>query len=369
MIKEIQGVPVITSEGTPYEIGYHHGNSAADRVKLSVELMIESCTRQSGLSVKQCRDLAMKYLPNVKKYNSNYVEELQGISEGAGINFEDIMLLNCRTELQKMKTGKGVDEACTAIAVMGDVSENGCTYIGQNWDNFYACKKTLIAHLIIQKNGKPSIFYVGEAGIISRMGMNSAGIGGCVTSLSSNGPVCQEGIPLQFVLRGVMDSPTLSEAIDAVVRMPNGAVNNLMIASKNGDVIDLELDHDNCQYVEPADGIMVHTNHYIHPNRPHYPYSCIYTGSSIVRKIRSEKILRKVKEEKGKINGQDIKAVFSDHGDYPYSICVHKGEEKELKQQEIQTVYSFLCDLEHLEMEIAIGNPCQSEYVKIAPFK
>ena len=42
----------------------------------------------------------------------------------------------------------------------------------------------------------------GEAGIICRSGMNSAGLGDGVNTGTTNAPVNFEGVPLQFLLRG-----------------------------------------------------------------------------------------------------------------------------------------------------------------------
>ncbi|MFR5730829.1 MAG: hypothetical protein ACLUD2_01660 [Clostridium sp.] len=99
-----------------------------------------------------------------------------------GLKLEDIMVLNSRTELQKLgcnrknRSGKLISlhpdlepEACTSIAVTGERTVDGATYVGQNWDNYPWSEECLIYHIIEQKNGKPSIAYCGEAGIISQI--------------------------------------------------------------------------------------------------------------------------------------------------------------------------------------------------------
>lgn len=374
IITEIQGVPIVISSGNPYALGLQHGEAARDRIQKTIDLMLYLCEINAGLDKAQAREVAMKFLPNVEKYDNRYVDELKGIADGGGFTFEDIMVINARTELLKLKnkhTAGGLDlhqTGCTSVAVTGEVTENGATYVGQTWDFLRYSIDSLIAHLIVPDDGRPSVFYIGEAGLISRMGMNSCGIGGGVNSLSSTGPVNFDGIPLQFVLRGVMESRNLAQAIDAVQRMPNGAVNNIMIAYKDSEAADVEIDSDNCECLYPQESIITHTNHYVHPNRPHYPYHCIYTGSSIVRKGRSDKILRNTLRQKGCISLKDIQSVFTDHGNYPYSICVHSVEADSENPYVHQTDCAFICNLNTLEMDIAIGNPCKNGFVKVSPF-
>ncbi|MGE4354143.1 MAG: C45 family autoproteolytic acyltransferase/hydrolase [Oscillospiraceae bacterium] len=372
MITDIQGVPIVISRGNSYELGRQHGQAARARIQNTIDVMLYLCQQNVGLDNAQARELAMKFLPNVEKYDSRYVEELRGIADGSGLDFEDIMVINARTELLKLPKkplGGGVDmrqTGCTSVAVTGEVTSDSSTYVGQTWDFLKISMDSLIAHLIIPDDGRPSVFYVGEAGLISRMGINSVGIGGGVNSLSTSGPVNLSGIPLQFVLRGVMESRNLAEAIEAVQRMPNGAVNNIMIGYRDSEAVDVEIDHDNCECLYPQDSIITHTNHYVHPNRPHYPYHCIYTGSSIVRKGRSEKLLRGIKNKKGCITPEDIMEVFTDHGNYPYSICVH-GDETEPYSH--QTDCAFICNLSTLEMDISIGNPCKNGFLRVRPFE
>lgn len=376
MVLTIQGVPIVISKGTPYEMGYQHGKAVPERVKRSFDLMLLLCQKKLNISKDECLKIAMKFFPTVEAYNKDYLIELQGIADGAGLSFEELMFLNARTEMLKLannRTPDGVihfdETGCTSFAVTGEVTDTGHTYVGQSWDNIHACQETLIAHLIIGKSTKPSVFYVGEAGIIGRMGINSSGIGGGVNSLSTNGPVNFKGVPLQFVLRGVMDTNNLADAIEAVTRMPNGAVNNIMIGYKDNEAVDVEIDHDNCECLYPEDSIITHTNHYVHPNRPHYPYHCVYTGSSIVRKGRSDKLLRKALKENGTISRTAIQKIYMDHGNYPYSICVHCAHPEQDLSFQNQTNTAFICDLTNLTMDVAVGNPCESGFITVSPFK
>ena len=42
------------------------------------------------------------YLPVIEAFEPAYVEEMHGIAEGAGVPFENVVLLNARTEILKL---------------------------------------------------------------------------------------------------------------------------------------------------------------------------------------------------------------------------------------------------------------------------
>lgn len=375
-MKEINGIPVVISKGTPYEIGYNHGNSHSDRVYKSFEYNLKSCLERGDVSREELYRIAVGFMKPVEAYNQDYIEEVQGIADGAGMRLEDIMLLNARTELQKLFWNKrdqngefryqrAVEgmEACTSIAVTGERTADGAAYVGQNWDNFAWAGECLIYHIIRQEGGKPSIAYCGEAGIITRSGLNSCGIGDGVNSLSTNAPVNFEGVPLQFLLRGVLDSRNLGEAIDALNGGRNAAVNNILIAYRDNEAADVEMDTGCCGILYPENGILTHANHYVCPGHPVQPYLDVFKGNSFIRHNRSRKLLEAVE---GKIRLQDIQNVLSDHGNCPQSICRH-GDESLPKERQSETVFSFVSNLTTLEMSLAPHNPCKG-FVTFKPF-
>lgn len=364
-MKTIGKIPVVISRGTPYEIGLNHGRAYPEKVHRSYDFNLQSSLSKGEITKEELYRIAMGFVEPVKRYNKDYLEEIQGIADGAGMKFEDIMVLNCRTELQKLFCDKEeYREECTSVAVTGERTVDGATYAGQNWDNFGWSEDCLIYHVIEQANGKPSIAYCGEAGIITRSGMNSCGIADGVNTMSTNGPVNRQGVPLQFLLRGVLDSGNLGEAIDAINRGQNAAVNNILIAHKDNEAVDVEMDTGCCGILYAKDGILTHANHYVSIGHPRYPYLDLGRGNSIVRHNRSDKLLRAIE---GKISMEDIQRVLSDHGNAPQCICRH-GDTALPKEKQSETVMSFLCNLTTLEMSLAPHYPCEG-YITWKPFE
>ena len=68
----------------------------------------------------------------------------------------------------------------------------------------------------------------------------------------------------------------------------------------------------------------------------------------------------------GKISIDDIKRVFSDHGNSPQCICRHANQIN-LEGESLETVFSFVCNLTTLEMHFAPKRPCEG-FLRIRPF-
>ena len=98
-MKEIGGIPVVISRGAPYEIGYSHGKSHPDRVRKSYEYNLKSCLERGDVTKEELVRIAMGFVKPVERYNPDYIEEVQGIADGAGMKFEELMVLNSRTAL------------------------------------------------------------------------------------------------------------------------------------------------------------------------------------------------------------------------------------------------------------------------------
>ncbi len=370
----INDVPIVISKGTPYEIGFSHGTKARDRIKKSLQYNLATCVRKGSFTLDDARDMAMQFVKPVQEYQPDYIEEIRGIAEGSDNTFQDIMLLNCRTEIQKYLAWKDKNkkikpefadtesESCTVIAVTGERSKNGDTYIAQNWDNRTWARECLIFHVIHQDNGRPSIAYIGEAGIISRFGMNSAGIGSGCNSLYSNSPVDMNGVPLQFLIRGILDSTDLCMAVDACNCGQNAAVNNMLIAYKDGEAADVEMDYQCAGLLYPENGALTHANMYVSPGHPRYPYVDTSKANAFFRHYRTRKLIQSI----DKISSEDIEKVLSDHCNKPQSICRH-GEPWLPEEKRAVTVFSYICDLNDLSMRLAIGCPCGG-YQTIYPF-
>ena len=75
-MKDVGGIPIVLSRGTPYEIGYNHGKSHPDKVRKSFEHNLVSCLKSGYVSKEEVYRIAGGYIKNVEAYNKDYIEDI-----------------------------------------------------------------------------------------------------------------------------------------------------------------------------------------------------------------------------------------------------------------------------------------------------
>lgn len=355
--------PEVSASGTPYEIGFTHGKEAADLVKRNVEMYKSMFMDYSAVPWDKATRYAMTFIPKIKEYDADLMEELQGVADGAGLPLADIMALNLRSEVvfQGGMIDESTTDGCTALAITPERTKGGHTLLAQNWDWRVAVREHCILLRITQKRPKPDIVMVTEAGIIGKIGFNSAGVGVLLNALASNQQVVEPSIPLHIALRGILNAPLLSAAIGAAIKMPLGANAHFLIAGANGEAVSVETGPQNNDVMYADEGYLAHANHFVSPRMTGF----IDVGhrnfpDSFLRYGRMKKMLRDAGTE---VTTEDVKEMLKDHTDFPDGICRHFGAHRQPGHSS-ETVFSIVMDLTAHTMEIAPGNPCETPYYK-----
>lgn len=176
---------------------------------------------------------------------------MQGVADGAGVDFADVLTLHARSEIALTSTPDG----CTSFALK---SGNGI-WIGQNWD----WKSKQIGALLdiqIEQKDKPSMRMITEGGIIGKIGMNSMGIGVCLNALLTS--TWQPKVPIHLGLRAILDANSFEEVTEVIgTEMASPA--HFLIASRNGRMTGMEVSPIHTANIEP--GMVLHTNHICNP--------------------------------------------------------------------------------------------------------
>ena len=91
--------PICEIGGVPYERGRQYGEQTADLVRFNLAGYWQLFQAETGLSRPAVLKQTLPFLQPIKEYAPHLVEEMLGIAAGAGVLFEEILALNCRTEL------------------------------------------------------------------------------------------------------------------------------------------------------------------------------------------------------------------------------------------------------------------------------
>jgi isopenicillin-N N-acyltransferase-like protein len=172
--------PIVCVTGDPRQRGFEHGRGLRERVTLAVDRYMERFAHFAQLDRQAARREAMRYVDPIREYDPAILEEIEGLADGAGLPFEDVLAMNCRSELM---FGSSVIMECSSFALQPSITEDGHTYVGQNWDWAPDIVETLAIVAIRQEPEGPDVVLLDEAGIVGRMGFNSSGLALCTNTL------------------------------------------------------------------------------------------------------------------------------------------------------------------------------------------
>lgn len=318
---EESAFPLVEISGSPFEMGQQHGAAVPERVAGSIALYRGQMERRGVPAAEQHR-LARAFMPVIEAYDPAYLEEMRGIADGAGVAVEDIVIINCRTEM--MFGYRSIDkeektDGCTGIVVLPSAAREGRLLHAHNWDWREECVDTGIVLRITGSNG-PDILTFVEAGGLARHGFNSAGV-----AVSGNFLACERDFlrpgtaPLGLIRRKMLEAPGMAAAMSRLWAHERYCSNNLMVSDAGGEAIDLECAPDEIFWITPENGVLVHANHWISPiaQAKLRDLGLRNSPDSIYRQTRVADTLR---ARSGKIGIDDLKEVLFDTFGKPHAV-------------------------------------------------
>ncbi len=350
--------------GTPSQIGESHGSQGKAEVLQSLETYEALFYGYSKISWKQAREAALEHASAIEKYNLAFIEEMEGVAKGAGVSFEDILVLNTRSEIA-LTGRKSFSDGCTAIAITHPLSRD--TIIGQNWDWKKSQTKSLLL-LEIKQEGKPTIKMVTEGGIIGKIGYNTAGLGVCLNALLTNRK--SNKIPIHLGLRSILNSHSLHEAISKINHGQMASAANFLIASHEGDKESMAANIEVSPFVidmfAGIDGTVVHTNHICSTELKKHLQDMneFIFEDSMIRKNRAEQLIRAYSKAGIEVNEQSFKEWFSDTFNCPNSINHHVNQNAP-EHRQMETVFSIIMNLTKQKMLLCVGKPTVDRYIEV----
>ena len=315
------GFPLLEVSGSPVNRGQSHGEFYREAIRTLLPAYfdyLERTSRDHGvpvLSRTRVLEISATYAKPAEAYAPDLVEEARGIAMGAGVPFEEILALNGFLDVFDHLSPNFVAAGCTTFMVP-DMDGGGMAAIGQNYDLadiFYASA----ALLKITGDGPDALMYT-TAGMLGCAGLNSEGIGVVINNLvpGDAGP----GVPYPFVIRRILATAQIGDAIDAVVSSRRASGMNYVLCDRNGEIYNLETTAADYEATSPFDGPMAHSNHYLADRLiPLERRAYDQRGQSLARWGRATRLLRRSANP----GAHTIKSALGDHVNSPVSICRH----------------------------------------------
>jgi isopenicillin-N N-acyltransferase like protein len=198
--------------------------------------------------------------------------------------------------------------------------------------------------------------FLGEAGIVGKMGMNSAGLGLCINALRS-GAFNTLNLPVHLMSRRLLQYATdVDQALNIINEFGLASTTNYMLADKGGKHVDIECSPKGNTVILPCNGYVAHTNHLYAKNRPakliDYP-----AANSFSRLSRIQKLTELDMEAGEPTTFSSLRKRLSDEEGSPLSICRARSVGA-AGMERMTTLASVMMELRSCTGKVIVGRPC-----------
>ena len=94
----MSGYPFLTLTGTARERGYQYGSQVPELIKKNIAFY-RTMFEGFGVPWETAGKISKKFEPFIRDYYPEALEEISGLAEGANLSYEDILTINCRSEI------------------------------------------------------------------------------------------------------------------------------------------------------------------------------------------------------------------------------------------------------------------------------
>ncbi len=363
MARTHPSIPVLDLAGTPGQIGAAHGEALRDRVRDHAERFLDWVLSTAAVRLTE-QELWDRWAPQVavnRRLAPDLVEEMQGIARGAAVPFERVFLLNSLLDAHSFRflDLAAAYAGCSTFAVAAEAG-TGKSLIGQTYD-MPAFHQDYLALLRLRPAAGPRQLVFTFAGIVGAAGLNEAGIALNINYLS---PLdVGLGRLHSVIVRQVLASPQLADALTQPVLPPRAGGAHFLIADRDGNVVSIETTARRFAVAYPQGPAIGHTNHYLAAELRDVEY---LRAGSIGGSLARYTALRRFLQDRGDhLTVEALMELTRNHASYPRSICAH-GINSEPEESRTRTVAAMVQVPADGVMHVTRGCPCESGYHAVA---
>jgi hypothetical protein len=301
------GVLVVELTGGPYERGRQHGAALGERIRHLRGRLIDDIVFGKGPAMGAAF-LAILYgilarmHPNIPR---ELREEMQGVADGAGVAYRDVLLLNCFDDVlhaliqinpvlapilhhRFVKPVLGwlgapptpaPGFACSAFALTGAATATGAPIHGRNLDYLVndgfvdpdgivprELRENVTVFLVRPERGRAfaSVAWPGFVGLVTALNADGLSLA-CLTSTVPHETA--NGTPLLLLYRLIAQYAGGLHEAEWLLRGTRRTIGNNLTAVSGpaNDARGFELSMDAVHTIRPVDGLVAATNHFQHP--------------------------------------------------------------------------------------------------------
>ncbi len=309
-------IPEIILRGNSYQRGLQHGSMLRSQVNdfLNDNKARINSIRHVPLEDAIVKDQVQRHVAIIEEQLPEIAEELKGLAEGAGITYEDAVLLQIRVELIGFNEQNILEGDCSTIGVQKSSKE---VVTGQTIDlpgnmTHLGC----VFRIIPENESSPGILMYGFVGLLGYLGMNTHGLSININMVMSDG--WQPGVSPYLLVRHLLGLSSIEECISELKRIKISSSRSFLIGDGK-KLINVECTPTEFRILEGP--LLFHTNHFLHDElKEKDTIHFLFKNSSIKRLKLLQQLLPGELEN---LDAERLFEIFADHSLYPVGICAH----------------------------------------------
>jgi isopenicillin-N N-acyltransferase-like protein len=261
-------IRVLTVSGTPFEMGYTHGETYRDEIRRyaaeRVHLVMQG--KWSGgvaMSREAVLRLAEQLVPAHEAFSADLTAEMRGMAAATDLSLGELIVVSGFTDFvdtvyAQHQTGNRIPlDDCTAFIVPDNLAE-GQGFFGQTWDMHDTATEFVIL-LDVQYADLPNAYVFTTTGCFGQLGMNDAGLAiGINNLMAADGQI---GVTWPFVVRKMLQQRDADAALEVLRTAQLAGGHNFLIFDKSGKGYNVEAFSTRIHVTELQADVLVHTNH------------------------------------------------------------------------------------------------------------
>jgi isopenicillin-N N-acyltransferase-like protein len=338
-----------TDATDPRERGRAAGAALAGRAALCLDAYLPLFA-ELGHEHDDVRRFGAQVLERTARWHGPLAEELAAFALAARLEPELVAALNGRTELLALAE-------CTTV---GRTQGAGGPWLAQNWDWYADAPERCLVWSAAVDGARFATMT--EAGMLAKVGVSTRGIAVGLNILYHERDGRGElGIPVHLVLRRLLgEAANTGDAWALLRETPFSASSCITVLDAAGDGAHFELSPAGVARVEPRDGLLAHSNHFLDERlaegEAEQPPDWM-PGSQ----ARLAATLRAAPRELG-----EGLALLATHESDPQAICRHDEPSGEPARPLVATVVSIAMRPGLPELRVAAGQPCECAFLSYA---
>ncbi|MGK8206315.1 C45 family autoproteolytic acyltransferase/hydolase [Burkholderia pseudomultivorans] len=247
----------------PAARGREFGTAHARRIHVGVE-RYRALFRRVAQRPFDMHAMGAQALEHIARFAPPLHAEIAGMAAGADIDVRLLGAINARTEILAALGAPLRGECSTVVQVD---AHSACPVAVQTWDWYAEFADQWLTWEIPHADGHVTTT-VTEIGIVGKAGVNDRGIGVHFNILHHERDGATIGVPVHVVSRWMLDTcGDINRALQLLASAEVSASSSLTViaAADNGSAaVSVELHPGGPGFVFPdADGLLVHTNHFL----------------------------------------------------------------------------------------------------------